>query len=129
MQMTSLTGTREEAMGAKTKRKVNIPFMARRLLSQYEPELRAQIKCEIQHALADKGSDVLTGPEFERAVNDALAAFREIDEIYPDPKMERLSRAASQRGDYLSSEAYLNGLRSELANACAAEASGQESAY
>lgn len=42
---------------------------------------------------------------------------------FPEPKMERLSRSAHQRGDFLSSEDYLDELRSELAKACEAEAS------
>lgn len=123
----SLAGTRRgDAMNNAT-RKVTIPYVAKRIVSRYEPELRAQIFCEIRRTLQAKESSVLTQDELETAISGALAAFREVDVIYADPRMESLSRSAHQRGDYLSSRDYINELRAELAATCEAEIEGPES--
>lgn len=105
-------------------RQVRIPYIARRFVSRYEPELREQICSSLKDRMLEKQSDNLTWEELYSAVNDALAAFRPVDEVSADPRMERLSLEAHKRGDFLSTRDFINELRAELAAAREKETAG-----
>jgi hypothetical protein len=102
----------------KVARKITIPYVAKRILARYAPELREQMTCAVRETMQTKGSDVLTWEELKVAINDALAAYTPIDEVMADPRMERLSKEAMAAGNFLSGHEFSKRLHAKLAGAC-----------
>ncbi|HUY33674.1 MAG TPA: hypothetical protein VMV69_13070 [Pirellulales bacterium] len=98
---------------------VQIPFAAQNLFRRYGPAVRAKVSALLREKIAVEGEESLRLDFVCQCIGNAIYELSEAkgSRPKPDPRMVRLSLEAFRKGDYQTTEAFVNEIRNRVAAA------------